>query len=308
MSASHRIVGRLTGILMMSFLVMPILTCPQAAAQERTSAEDAWIKVSPGDTLFSIARRYGVRVADLQQWNNLTDASIRAGMRLRVRPPTASAVASPEEQSNLSLLGGGLAAVDVGTGQTLYSLANRFAMAPDSVLALNPELYGALHEGMRIIVPEDRIIRSRVVNRGETLFGIAKEEGVTVEALRRANGLSTSTISVGLRLNIPSPLIDDQATLRLPAAGVFSILPFPALLEGRPLSRDRVLEKNSFFIAHPTLPVGTVVVISTGQRHMFAEVAEHSPSPRPLFIEGSTALFDALSLMPGDRVTLWKVH
>ena len=181
-------------------------------------------------------------------------------------------------------------------------------MAPDSLLALNPDLHGALHEGMRIIVPEDRIVRSRVVNRGETLFGIAKEEGVTVEALRRANGLSTSTISVGQRLRIPSLVVDDQAVVRLPAAGAFPILPFPALLEGRPLSRDRALEKNSFFIAHPTLPAGTVVVISTGQRHIFAEVAEHSPSSRPLFIEGSTAIFDALSLIPGDRVTLWKVH
>jgi LysM repeat protein len=308
MSASHRIVGRLMGILMMFFLVMPILTCPKAAAQERTLAEDTWIKVSPGDTLFSIARRHGVGVADLQQWNNLTDASIRAGMRLRVRPPTASTDAFPEEVSSVSSLGGGLAAVDVGAGQTLYSLANRYALAPDSLMALNPDLHGALHEGMRIIVPEDRIIRSRVVNRGETLFGIAKEEGVSVEALRRANGLSTSTISVGQRLRIPSLVVDDQAVVRLPAAGVFSILPFPALLEGRPLSRDRVLEKNSFFIAHPTLPVGTVVVISTGQRHIFAEVAEHSPSSRPLFIEGSNALFDALSLIPGDRVTLWKVH
>ena len=308
MSASYRVYGRLMGILMLFFLVMPILTCPQAAAQERTLAEETWIKVSPGDTLFSIARRYGVGVADLQQWNNLTNASIRAGMRLRVRPPTASTVASPEEVSNVSLLGGGLAAIDVGIGQTLYSLANQFAMAPDRLLALNPDMHGALLEGMRIIVPEDRVIRSRVVNRGDTLFSIAKDEGVTVEALRRANGLSASTISVGLRLNIPSPLVDDQATLRLPAAGVFSILPFPALLEGRPLSQDRVLEKNSFFIAHPTLPVGTVVVISTGQHHIFAEVAERSPSARPLFIEGSTALFDALSLMPGDRVTLWKVH
>lgn len=308
MSASYRVVGRLMGILMLSFLVMPILIGPRAAAQERTSAEDAWIKVSPGDTLFSIARRYGVRVADLQQWNNLADASIRAGMRLRVRPPVEPAAVSPEEVFRVSLLGGGLAAVDVGAGQTLYTLANRYALAPDSLMALNPDLHGALHEGMRIIVPEDRIVRSRAVNRGETLFGIAKEEGVSVEALRRANGLSTSTISVGQRLTIPSPVVNDKAAFGLPAAGAFPILPFPALLEGRPLSRDRALEKNSFFIAHPTLPAGTVVVISTGQRHIFAEVAEHSPSSRPLFIEGSTAIFDALSLIPGDRVTLWKVH
>lgn len=308
MSASYRVVGRLMGILMLSFLVMPILIGPRAAAQERTSAEDAWIKVSPGDTLFSIARRYGVRVADLQQWNNLADASIRAGMRLRVRPPVEPAAVSPEEVFRVSLLGGGLAAVDVGAGQTLYTLANRYALAPDSLMALNPDLHGALHEGMRIIVPEDRIVRSRAVNRGETLFGIAKEEGVSVEALRRANGLSTSTISVGQRLTIPSPVVNDKAAFGLPAAGAFPILPFPALLEGRPLSRGRALEKNSFFIAHPTLPAGTVVVISTGQRHIFAEVAEHSPSSRPLFIEGSTAIFDALSLIPGDRVTLWKVH
>ena len=41
-------------------------------------------KVRKGDTLFSIARQYGVTVTDLRQWNSLRDNGIRIGQELRV--------------------------------------------------------------------------------------------------------------------------------------------------------------------------------------------------------------------------------
>jgi membrane-bound lytic murein transglycosylase D len=49
--------------------------------------------VQPGDTVSAIARRYGVAVSDVKQWNDLSDVSrIKPGTRLRV-----ARVSSPQE-------------------------------------------------------------------------------------------------------------------------------------------------------------------------------------------------------------------
>lgn len=56
-------------------------------------------RVERGDTLFSLARRYGVRVEDLQRWNDLPDTTIRVGMTLRLEAaPGRTTGALPEPQ------------------------------------------------------------------------------------------------------------------------------------------------------------------------------------------------------------------
>ena len=55
---------------------------------------EEWYTVESGDTLFSIAWRSRVRVADLAAWNKLGDGSlILVGQRLRLTPPPGYAVA-----------------------------------------------------------------------------------------------------------------------------------------------------------------------------------------------------------------------
>ncbi|HET6805255.1 MAG TPA: transglycosylase SLT domain-containing protein [Frateuria sp.] len=44
-------------------------------------------KVRPGDTLFELARRYRVEVAQLKRWNHLRGNAIRIGQKLRVSAP-----------------------------------------------------------------------------------------------------------------------------------------------------------------------------------------------------------------------------
>jgi LysM repeat protein len=43
--------------------------------------------VQQGDTLFSLARRYGATVEDLQRANNLTDDNIYVGQQLIIPVP-----------------------------------------------------------------------------------------------------------------------------------------------------------------------------------------------------------------------------
>lgn len=59
-----------------------------------------------------------------------------------------------------------------------------------------------------------------VVERGETLWGIARAHGVSVEALRTANGLADADrVLAGQRLRVPSAATD-PAPATPPAAAV----------------------------------------------------------------------------------------
>jgi len=63
----------------------------------------------------------------------------------------------------------------------------------------------AVRTVVKASTPTTQVARSHVVRRGETLAGLAKRYGVSVQALRDANGLSeAATLRRGLRLKIPA--------------------------------------------------------------------------------------------------------
>lgn len=53
-------------------------------ASSSTSGGITYYKIRKGDNLGSIARKYGVRVQDLQRWNGLRGTNIAAGKRLKI--------------------------------------------------------------------------------------------------------------------------------------------------------------------------------------------------------------------------------
>lgn len=73
----------------------PPLPMPEAAGTASSSSPPTisgpageWYSVEPGDTLFSIAWRFRLPLADLAAWNELGDGSlILVGQRLRLAPP-----------------------------------------------------------------------------------------------------------------------------------------------------------------------------------------------------------------------------
>ena len=74
--------------------------------------------VQPGDTLWELARRFSVSVADLQAWNGLEKALIKPGQQLTVT----------NEQTQF---------YTVVTGDTLHSIARKFGLAPSDIAHQN---------------------------------------------------------------------------------------------------------------------------------------------------------------------------
>jgi LysM repeat protein len=145
----------------------------------------------------------------------------------RSAPPrdTAAAVAGPSPASAPSRAGTHV----VRAGDTFFAIARRYGVTSAQLRAVNPDLDPeALEPGDVLRLPataRDSLAggaavtapapvrapaappagaRSHVVEAGETLFGIARRHGVTIDAIRRANGMETDQIRVGQRLVIPA--------------------------------------------------------------------------------------------------------
>jgi LysM repeat protein len=76
-----------------------------------------------GDTLYSIARRYGTSVEAIMQANSLANANIYVGQRLLI---ASSATPIP-----------GTSVYTVVRGDTLYSIARRYGTTVDAIMAVN---------------------------------------------------------------------------------------------------------------------------------------------------------------------------
>ncbi|GJM59661.1 lytic transglycosylase domain-containing protein [Persicobacter diffluens] len=122
-------------------------------------------RVRSGDVLGKIARKYGVRVSDIREWNNIRGTMIRAGQRLDiwVKPSYF------DRQANVI-------AKKAGTATPTQSSAK-------SVTTINGKVY--------------------VVQSGDTLWSICQKlEGVSVSQLKKLNGLRSNKLNVGQKLKI----------------------------------------------------------------------------------------------------------
>lgn len=63
--------------------VLQLRTLPDTATARAEPAEIIYV-VQPSDTLYSVARKYGVSIKELMDWNSKSDFSLSVGEKLRV--------------------------------------------------------------------------------------------------------------------------------------------------------------------------------------------------------------------------------
>ncbi|RMF73010.1 MAG: LysM peptidoglycan-binding domain-containing protein [Acidobacteria bacterium] len=186
---------------------------------------DGTYRVRRGDTLSVIARRFGVSVRQLQDWNALGRSTrIVAGQRLRVgrAPGRPGRTARPVEPVAAG------AAYTVRRGDTAWEIARAHGVSLSALLRANGlDRWSTLHPGQRLVIPgrpavttaataartaapsaaaENAAQRIHVVRRGDTLWDIAQAWGVELRDLLAANGLHRrSVLRPGQRLVIPEP-------------------------------------------------------------------------------------------------------
>jgi membrane-bound lytic murein transglycosylase D len=178
--------------------------------------------VARGETLSEIALRYRVSQAMLMAANpKLHSRRIRIGQRVVVPtggiPSTrvARRMAEPVVAAGTSTG----AFHRVRKGETISEIADEYGVTQRELMAWNSlDRRGRIRAGQRLrVVSPDApgaqapttatdasAGRTHVVKRGDTLEGLARRYGVSIQALREANGLDErGTLRVGLALKIP---------------------------------------------------------------------------------------------------------
>ncbi len=185
--------------------------------------------VRPGDTLFSISRRYGVSMEAIRLANGIVNDVVQLGQTLVI--PTGDGGYTPP--ANVPVMPPDGYHV-VAPGETLFGVAMRYNTTAESIASLNDIVYPyVIYTGQRLILPgpdgynapppmyprpvqppqyqqppvqprNGYNARTHTVAAGETLFSIANRYGTTAQALSAANGLSNpNQIYVGQVLYLP---------------------------------------------------------------------------------------------------------
>jgi LysM repeat protein len=176
--------------------------------------------VKRGETLFSIARSYGVSVDAIVAANGIANPShIYVGQRLVI--PTSTTTGSP--------LAAGATHV-VQPGENLFRIALRYGTTMQALSELNG-IYNPAHvvAGQKLTIPGSATVPSvayqpqhaaetHTVQPGETLSVIASRYGISVWTLVKLNNIANpALIYAGQMLAIPQS--GDQPAAPAPAAG-----------------------------------------------------------------------------------------
>lgn len=153
--------------------------------------------VAAGEVLGTIARRYGVAVADLQTWNELSGDRIRVGQSLLVSPEV------PEAHDTDALATWRTTYV-VQRGDHLGRIAERVGVSVASLREANPQMrLDRLRPGQRLEVVGPTRVVDHVVRRGETVARLCSRYEVRPLDLTEWNpSLRRRGLEVGMTLRI----------------------------------------------------------------------------------------------------------
>jgi len=193
---------------------------PAAMETASVPAADSGYAVADGDNLWKIARRFGVSVTALKKANlGVRPDRLQPGQHLAI-PEAEQAAASAPVPGQTVQGPDGRAAYAVAGGDTPWTVAKRFGVDVDKLLAANSGINPKrLQIGQLLTIPADsapdvakgddmrqdaKAVRAPVA-KGDNLWSMARRYGLRVDDLMAANqGVNPQRLEIGSELVIPS--------------------------------------------------------------------------------------------------------
>ena len=163
--------------------------------------------VQKGDTLWNISKKLGITVDEIKRLNNLNSNLLYIGQILKV--PSFMTT----EDTNIIYI--------VKPNDTLYSISKQYNIPINEIKSFNNITSDKLSVGQIIKIPEsvsivtpneEEIINEEgvyVVQKGDTLYSIAKKFNTTVDNLKNLNSLIEDVLKIGMNLVVPGSNIGD---------------------------------------------------------------------------------------------------
>lgn len=217
----------------------------------------------------------------------------------------------------------------VQSGDDFSSVGARLGIAPGILEALNLDIRTPLAAGTEIRLPIEMSMLLYAVRDGDSVEQIAARFGSSVEAVMELNAMQSTTLRIGQRLRIPiatgdealgevsvdvewedpaaegspgggsAPLRNEEVNVAATVTGNAHV--YPDRYQGRVMANGRPYDAKRFTVSHPTLELGSVVLLTNEQtgRKTFAEVTDRLPSGADYLLDVSTAVADVLGLADG---------
>lgn len=153
--------------------------------------------VKKGDSLWSIANKYGITVKELKEINKLTSNTLKVGQTLKL---TKNNEMIPEDYL----------VYKVKKGDSLWDIAKEYNTTVDTLKKINNLSNGKLTVNQQLFIPknDNSSVKNTgeinyVVQKGDNLWTIANKYDTTISDIKKLNNLKTNTLQIGQVLRIP---------------------------------------------------------------------------------------------------------
>ncbi len=166
--------------------------------------------------------------------------------------------------------------------ETLYSISRRYGVAVTVILENNPSSEGGISVGKLLRVPvltkaaTPNQSGNHTVQKGETLYSIARQYGISVDDLKRLNNITENEISLGQNLVVSSKSVLAKVPKQLDIKSVSSThtvavketlysiarqygVTVSQLKEWNNLSSDELKLGSMIYVVRPTFNAGSQV-------------------------------------------------
>lgn len=140
--------------------------------------------------MWSIAKKFGTTVNELKELNNLTSNNLSIGQVLKIPGEIEEEITS--------------GTYVVKSGDTLYSIANKFNTTVSELKSLNNLTSNTLSIGQNLKIPTSENYINYTVKSEDSLYSISRKYNTTVDEIKNLNNLTSNLLSIGQILKIPS--------------------------------------------------------------------------------------------------------
>lgn len=185
------------------------------SSEEDTNPQEHLVKL--GETLSGIAEKYKISMAELMDINKLTTADVYQGQILRLvkdktemtsQTTTDQAIEKKEEHV-------------VSAGETLSTIAHKYHLTVEQLRAYNFLQSEQLSPGQILRLKQVTSATQDTtsdndafytVQKGDTIYSIARRYNLTVKQIEEKNGLINSEISIGQVLDVAQMMVTTSTT------------------------------------------------------------------------------------------------
>ncbi len=186
-----------------------------AKAESNVNVQPQYYVVQKGDNLGTIAKRFGVSINDLKDWNSLEGNNVMLDAKLKILKEGGDAVAELKKDAIIKSSNSYV----VQKGDNLSSIARKYDVSVADIQEWNQIKDNNINVGSKLLILKDTPAAKTsghdkksaiaaaqthyLVRKGDSLFTIAKKyPGVTVSDIKKWNGISGNELKPGMKLKI----------------------------------------------------------------------------------------------------------